>query len=341
MKCIAIRADGSFDKGMGHIMRCMSIAKEFKNRNIEPIFLIKKNENTEELLNLSNIKYRNIYSINLESEIEEIKEIFNEINPEYTLSDSYWISNEYLKSLKNISKMLISIDDNNLYQYPSDVVINYNLHSNDIEFKLKNNKLKMLLGSKYCMLRKEFQEAIPIKIKDKANKILIIMGGTDINSFSNIVLENLLRIDKNIKIDVVVAKSYKNEHILRCIEKDNNNVNIIYNPSNMVSVMKGCDLAISAGGTTVYELGCLGIPTILIPQVDNQISIAIKADELGLMINMGKYDCINLDDLNNTVIKLLDNIELRAKMHELCIDTIDNKGTLNVVNEIIKYKQQL
>lgn len=339
MRYIAIRADGSFDKGMGHIVRCLSVANEFKIRDIEPIFLTKEDKDTQSILNFNNIKYKKIFSKSLEGEIEEVKKIFNEINPEYTLTDSYWISNEYLKKLKVISNILISIDDNNLYQYPSDIIVNYNLHSSDINYNYKNKESKILLGSKYCMLRKEFQDACPIKIKDKVSKILIIMGGTDINSFSEKVLKNILNIDKSIIIDVVVSKLYKNKEILRCIEKNNDNVNIIFNPSNMVSVMKNCDLAISAGGTTIYELGSLGIPTILIPQVDNQIDIAIKANELGLMINMGKYDCLNLDNLNNSVIKLIDNTNERRKMNKLCIDMIDNKGTLNVVNEILKYKQ--
>ncbi|MCR8744766.1 UDP-2,4-diacetamido-2,4,6-trideoxy-beta-L-altropyranose hydrolase [Romboutsia lituseburensis] len=338
MELIAIRADGSFEKGMGHIIRCISLAKEFRNKNIVPIFVIKEDKITEEVLKTNKIDYITLKSGNLENEIKEIENIFKYINPKYTLTDSYWMSEKYLIKLKYISNILISVDDNNLYNYPSDIIINYNLHSKDLNYKLKNSKSKILLGCKYCMLRSEFQEKIPININNIVRKILIIMGGTDINSFSSVALDSLLKIDMNLKIDVIVANSYKCVTALREIQSKNNNVNLIFNPNNVADVMKNCDLAISAGGTTIYELGCLGIPTILVPQVDNQINSAKKANDLGMMINLGKYNCVNLYELNDTIIMLSNNKKIRQNMHNICLQYVDKNGNKNIVNEIIEYK---
>ena len=39
-----IRADGNTAIGMGHVMRCLSIADAMKDRNIEPVFMTADND---------------------------------------------------------------------------------------------------------------------------------------------------------------------------------------------------------------------------------------------------------------------------------------------------------
>ncbi len=341
MKCIGIRADGSADKGIGHIMRCIAIAQEFRDRGIKPIFIIKKNKSVSNLLSEHDIEYIDIKSIDIYSEIEEVEKILKTIKFDYFLTDSYWLNNEYLERLKRLSKILISIDDNSLYQYPSDIIINSNIYAKDLNYKFKNNNCITLLGTKYSMLRKEFQNINPIKIKSKVKRILVTMGGTDINNFTPIVLDSLSEIEDNVTIDVVVGSLFKCSEKLIDMARENKNINLIFNPTNMKEVMEKCDLAISASGTTAYELGVLGIPTILISQIDNQINIANKASDLGMMINLGKYDEIDSLEIYKIVKKLINDVDMRKRMNEIAISIIDSNGVRNIVNEIINYKYNI
>ncbi|RDY23316.1 UDP-2,4-diacetamido-2,4,6-trideoxy-beta-L-altropyranose hydrolase [Romboutsia maritimum] len=341
MKYIGIRADGDCNKGMGHIVRCTSIAKEFNARGIKPIFITKQNESVSDLLSSHNLQYINIKSIDIKDEIKEIEKILKGLKINCILTDSYWLSNEYLERLKMISKILISIDDNSLYEYPSDIVINANIHAKDLNYKLKNKSCVTLLGTKYSILRKEFQDINPIEIKPNVDRILVSMGGVDVNNFTPIALESLSKLKYNIIIDVVVSNVFKYKENLINIAKKNNNINLIFNPINMKEVMEKCDLAISASGTTIYELGVLGVPTILIPQVDNQVNIAKKANDLGMMINLGKYNEIDLSKINKAVIRLINNIDIRAKMSKISSSSIDSNGVINIVDEIIKYQHSL
>jgi UDP-2,4-diacetamido-2,4,6-trideoxy-beta-L-altropyranose hydrolase len=341
MKCIGIRADGSADKGMGHIMRCIAIAQEFRDRGTKPIFIIKKNKSVSNLLSEHDIEYINIKSIDIYSEIEEVDKILKTIKFDYFLTDSYWLNNEYLERLKRLSKILISIDDNSLYQYLSDIIINSNIYAKDLNYKFKNDNCITLLGTKYSILRKEFQNVNPIKIKSKVKRILVTMGGTDINNFTPIVLESLSEIEDNVTIDVIVGSLFKWSEKLIDMARENKNINLIFNPTNMKEVMEKCDLAISASGTTIYELGVLGIPTILIPQIDNQTNIANKASDLGMMINLGKYDEIDSLEIYKVVKKLIDDVDMRKKMNKIAVSTIDSSGVRNIVNEIINYKYNI
>lgn len=49
--------------------------------------------------------------------------------------------------------------------------------------------------------------------------------------------------------------------------------------------MEKCDVAISACGSTLYELAVCGVPTIGIIIADNQIGICEKLNNMGVIKN--------------------------------------------------------
>lgn len=334
MDKIAIRADGSSTIGMGHIIRCITLANEFKTRNIEVLFITKKNEIVNKLLYENNIKTVNIVTKNLYKEVKEVKEILVNNQIKSIIVDSYYLNEDYLLQLHNSCKLLISIDDNNLYKYPSDIIINGNIYATEMIYYKKDISVKLLLGSKYIILREEFRKSYPIKIKDKVENVLITMGGSDINSFTPIVINSIKDIDVN--INVIIGNGFKCTEEIQKACKDSSNTNLIYNPTNMADVMKENDIAISASGTTAYELGVLGIPTILIPQAENQIKLSQKVHELNMMLNMGDHRKIKDNEIKNTLLNLIKNKSMRERMNKLSTNFVDKNGVNRIVDEILE-----
>lgn len=336
IKKIAIRADGNSHTGMGHIMRCLVICKEFIRRNIETIFLVKYDTKLINILDENKIKYLIIENTNLKEEAINLCKIIKELNIDGILIDSYWINNEYLREIYNHVNLLISIDDNNLYDYPSHIIINGNIYGNDINYKLINENTKLLLGSDYAILSDEFTNETPIKIKDNVENILITMGGCDINNYTPIVINSISKI--NIPINVIIGPQFNNKKAIENIALSNQKINLFYNPNSMKTIMKNNDIAISASGTTTYELGVLGIPTILIYQADNQENIAKKTSELGMMINLGYFKDVKEAEIYDSLLDLVSNKKKREDMSNKCIKNIGRTGVIKIVDEILKYK---
>lgn len=337
MKRIGIRADGSSHIGMGHIMRCLVICKEFIRRNIETIFLVKYDEKVIEILNTNKIKYEIVKSENLKDEAKIVCDCIKNLKLDAVLIDSYWISNKYLKEIYNHTNLLISIDDNNLYDYPSHIILNANIYAKDINYKLINPKTKLLLGCKYVILRGEFIEESPIIIKDKVKNILVTMGGSDINNYTPTVLESISKTDN--QINVIVGPQFQNIEVIKDIALNNKNINLIYNPKSVKDIMKKNDIAISAAGTTTYELAVLGIPTILICQADNQENIVRKTNDLKMMINLGNFKNVKKEDIYNSLLYLINNKSKREDMSKRCIENVGRRGVINIVDEILKYSK--
>ncbi|WP_099190190.1 UDP-2,4-diacetamido-2,4,6-trideoxy-beta-L-altropyranose hydrolase [Tepidibacter mesophilus] len=332
---IAIRADGGEGKGMGHIMRCMALSKELKKRGFNIIFLTKNNENVNEVLKCNGFNYINLYSDNLEEEIDEVKNIINKENLHIIITDSYWLSSEYLYEIRKSVKLLISIDDNNLYKYPSNIVINGNIYAEDLKYEKVFDDTKFLLGTNYILLREEFRNVSKIKIKKNVENILITMGGNDINNYTSFILNSLKKLDVN--LNVIVGPGFKCIDDLKEIAYKNDNVILIFNPSNIKDIMIKNDIAISAAGITTYELGVLGIPTILIVQADNQIKVAEKMNELGAMMDLGWFKDIRDRELSDRVKYLIENYILRKDFNNKSSKLISFAGVENIISNIDNY----
>ena len=102
--------------------------------------------------------------------------------------------------------------------------------------------------------------------------------------------------------------------------------------------MRKNDVAISAAGTTTYELGVLGIPTILICQADNQENIGRKTKEREMMISLGNFNQVEEQQIYDNLLYLINNKSKREDMSKKCIQNVGRKGVVNIVDEILNYK---
>lgn len=333
MNLIGIRTTGGKNKGMGHIVRCSTIAKELEKRYFKVLFIIDNDPSIIRFLEDKHFSYRVLKSNNLCDEVNEMEYLFIKHNIDTLITDSYWLSDDYLLSIRKLCKYLISIDDLNLYNYPSDIVINYNLYADELNYN-KNNNIKYLLGGNFSLLRDEFQDNRTIDIKKNCKNILVTMGGTDINNYTLNILKSIYNI-KDININVVVNSSFKNLTNIYTFTQNKDNISLIYNPENMKDVMLQNDIAISSGGTTVYELVSLLIPSILIIQATNQILLCEKIDSINAGINAGCFNDLSLERLKLITIEFLNNYEKRKILSHNCKNIISHNGVKNIVNEII------
>ena len=92
------------------------------------------------------------------------------------------------------------------------------------------------------------------------------------------------------------------------------------------------DVAISAGGTSSYELAYFGIPNIIITVAGNQENIANEMNEKQVSISIGSKKEFNKEILLDKVKELIINYSLRRNMSENGKRMIDGNGKIRVVD---------
>lgn len=104
----------------------------------------------------------------------------------------------------------------------------------------------------------------------------------------------------------------------------------------MRSLMLQCDAAISAGGTTLFELCACGIPAVTYVLADNQVQNAASFEEAGLMLNAGdiRKDRQFAARFFEYLQALIPDQPLRQRMAEQMQALVDGNGALRLAKVI-------
>ncbi|WPC41017.1 UDP-2,4-diacetamido-2,4,6-trideoxy-beta-L-altropyranose hydrolase [Clostridium sp. JS66] len=319
---ICIRADGGSNIGMGHIIRTIVLAQEFKNRGNEVFYACKVDKTLSEKYKagIEKIKEEGFEVIELNE--KSLKNDIRNINADCIITDSYDVDEEYFDIVKESFKVSGCLDDENICKYFNvDFLINQNPYAETLNYKV-NSCTKMLLGTKYAILRDEFRNVKKKNINKYIRDIMITVGGSDNNNLS----EKIIKSFKNLKecnIHLVVGSGFKYKDELKKYES--NNIKL-YENVIMSKLMKRCDVAVSSCGSTLYELAACGTPTIGIVVADNQVMAAKAMDKLGII----KYESIeNIDKTLKTLTE-----EKRKQMSSIAVKLVDVNGYKNIVNNI-------
>ena len=325
------RVNASPNIGFGHLIRCSALAEAIQENSGEVIFATNYPNEISKTIRHFKYKVLDLSSFPPFSQKELIfllESLRKFSSHKVFIVDSYDVNPEYLRYIKeNFPNMLlVAIDDLGDKVYPVDILINGNLYAEKLDY-IEQRKLgtKLLLGPKYLLLRKKFHDCSPHKIRDDVKDILVTFGGSDIVGLTEKVLSILVNVSLD-KVRIHTVLGYGSE---RAIEKEfKGNSNIYFyrnlNAIEMRGLMEKADLAISAGGSSLYELANCGVPSIAIPVADNQVMLAEEMERHGI-IDLVKFDDNFTRNLAEKILLLFNCKENRMKMQEKAITLICNR----------------
>ncbi len=335
---ILIRVDGNRHIATGHLMRTLTIAKECVRRNV-PVHFVVADEESERILK-SLCGLGESFKITVlqsdyrcpEEELPVLTEMLKQERPEALLLDSYFVTAHYLEILGKYTKVFY-LDDIRSFDYPVDTVINYDVIMPEDLPLYQNAYMKsqrQLLGAAYTPLREQFRET-PYAVKEKVRDILITTGGTDEDNLTGKILESVLAVrDETITVHIVIGALNRHRERLKEAIREQKGICLHEGVQNMAELMNRCDLAISAAGTTLYELCAVGVPTICFTMAANQIPGAESfARSQAVVYERGQ-------DFGQQIKKLTDSPDLRRQQSEIMRRLVDGKGTARIVDELLK-----
>jgi spore coat polysaccharide biosynthesis predicted glycosyltransferase SpsG len=193
-------------------------------------------------------------------------------------------------------------------------VINGNAYAGDLDYLSYYGDTEFLLGTDYLLLREEFRNLPEMEVRDKVHNILVTVGGYDMRNLTPKIIKALSELDldeindqyldkKNLHIDVVIGPSFDNiKEIVKAVQKSKLDISLNFNVKKMSKLMIKSDIAISSGGSTLYELAVTKTPALVLLQAENQVRVAEKLDGQSI-INLGFDNSVNIIKLS--IIKLI------------------------------------
>ena len=100
----------------------------------------------------------------------------------------------------------------------------------------------------------------------------------------------------------------------------------------MQDVMKNHDLAVTAAGITIFELACIGVPSIIVCSERFEIKTAEIMEKNHFGINLGFGKDVSIKKISDEINDLILNYDLRVKMNLNGKKLVDGKGSKRVVS---------
>ena len=330
---LGIRADANGIIASGHVMRCVAIAEQIEKRG-EAVMFITADHFPDELLNQKGFKHVCLESDwqNKNVELGALDTVIKDYDIATLLVDSYQVTKEYLEALHKRVRIAY-IDDLYMFEYPVDIIINYAIDADSFAYKKYTDRQpQLLIGPEYTPLRKEFQN-IKACVNPEVKNVIITTGGSDNYHIILKLVEKITKIKEwnNISFHIIVGRffHYEDTATLEYQCSSNNNIKLHKNVKNMAEIMVSCDLAVSAGGTTLAEICACGLPCVCFAIADNQIDGVTSYGKLGIMACAGDIRQ-NIDNGIETIFTqialLINNYNIRKQYSSKGSDLIDGSG---------------
>ena len=332
-----VRADASAEIGSGHVMRCLALAQAWKNAADRVIFVTASDSSFLESRILS--QGMEVVRLNAQAasteDAKQTAELAQEANARWVVVDGYQFGAEYQRTIKKAGLKLLFIDDNgHAASYHADIVLNQNVHASAELYEKRDAHTRLLLGPKYSLLRREFLKWQSWKrdMPEVARRLLVTMGGGDPVNATSEVIEALQQIGiDGLEVAVVLGETNPhNERVEAGIRNSQVPIRLQKAVTDMSELMAWADSAVSAAGSTCWELAFMSLPNIALVIADNQEAVARQLDSAGILINLGWHSDLQRTELTREVKRLLLSKELRQAMSDRGRDLVDGKGAARV-----------
>ncbi|MBR3622981.1 MAG: UDP-2,4-diacetamido-2,4,6-trideoxy-beta-L-altropyranose hydrolase [Selenomonadaceae bacterium] len=332
---VVIRVDSSFLIGSGHLMRCLTLAEQLRQKGVYDIVFVSRNLEGNLCSLIKSLGFtlvtlpKHDANPNLEGyatwltvsqELDAKETIFAISRPQkvdWLIVDSYAIDETWENMLRPFVNHIMAIDDLANRKHNVDALLDQNFSPNreKVYEGLVPKECSLLMGLDYLLLRDEFYVAKKEMRQRNGgiDRILVFFGGADLTDETSKTLE-AMEYFPEIYVDVAVGGS--NPHAEKIADRcrTHEKWKYHYQVDYMASLMANADLAIGAGGTATWERCFLELPSLVVSIADNQSGGGEYYDSLGIWKYLGESKSVSALDIVSAVKEICRTSKLYGKM---------------------------
>ena len=325
-------------------MRCVALAQEWRRRGAEAAFVA--NELTPAVAGRLASEHINVYR--RQDCGEHFSRLIDQFNPDWIVID---LAPGVAHDDGGLSgRSILVVDDTG--QCPThhpDLILNQNSFATNISYDV-SPAATVLRGLHYLLLRDEFvsEAAMTIRAEGMARRLaavsrppttLLILGATDplqkllpmTRQLSALIRKGLLS-----RLHVVASSDHLDCAELSRLEEHEPLISLHMDVTDMPTLLADIDLAVTSGGTTVWELAYMGIPSVVVASSSMEKRMIADIEGACGFKNIGLLDEIDEPTMTATVEAAAGDNRWRRAAIQQSSTTIDGMGRTRVVDEMLK-----
>ncbi|GJM26162.1 MAG: UDP-2,4-diacetamido-2,4,6-trideoxy-beta-L-altropy ranose hydrolase [Phycisphaerae bacterium] len=338
---LLIRCDASTQIGLGHLMRCLALAECLRDLGVRAEFATgKMSAFAGDTLEASGFRSHLLSDAERgfdRTAAESVLALMSNCGFESILVDHYDAGTEYFQTLADRCHIVCAIDDQAIRNFSRvDWILNPNPGVEAREYNVSDDS-DVLIGSEYALIRRQFLELRNSKRASRNGdrlRVLIQFGGSDTSEVCHRVLRWFNRVSSPCSIRCIIAD--QQDDAAKVHESDVHDIATFSNVQNVAAHMQWADIAIGAGGSSCWELCCLGVPMIIGELSPDQARIAQKLNGKGAAIHLGHWNQVGESQFVEAVYRLTNDESHREQMGSVGRQLVDGQGAIRAAQSITK-----
>lgn len=341
---LVVRADATTEVGTGHMMRTLALGQAWTDAGgrvawfvgAAPASLLERIEG--EGMEVGRVSGRPGSAADADALREALAADIGAV----AVVDGAQFDEGFLNALGDVAGRVMVIDDMaDRTAYPVGLLLNQNAHADRAEYPA-DATCRFLLGTRYVLLRREFVSAPPPRTTPTvARHLLVTFGGSDPTGMTTKTIEALRRLPESIRstirVRIIVGAANRDEAPIGSAVADPDlgfRATIERGVTDMPAQMAWADLAITSGGSTVWELARAGCPALVVETVPVEGRLVSGLARVGLFGHLGPGTELDPRALADEIAAKAEDVAWRAKMSARGMDLIDGKGARRVVEAL-------
>jgi UDP-2,4-diacetamido-2,4,6-trideoxy-beta-L-altropyranose hydrolase len=330
---LLIRADAGIRMGTGHVMRCLALAQAWQDLGGRVTFAIAAcPAGIEERLRAEQVEVVRL-DVDPASEADACATVDTATvrGSTWVVADGYHFDARYHKTIKKLGLRLLTLDDfGTLEHYWADIVLNQDPIADVRLYDRRESYTRILLGTQYAFVRREFrrQPRHSRQIQAVARRLLVTLGGSDPDNVTEIVIGSLNAVNVDcLETTVLVGPSNPHGRRLEAAAAScRRDIRLLRNPSNIPELMTWCDVAVTAGGSTLWELAYFYVPSIVLLIAENQEPAVGLLHDRGACLRLGSGNLVDPSQLSSAITALCHDRARRAALGAQLGTAADGQG---------------
>jgi spore coat polysaccharide biosynthesis predicted glycosyltransferase SpsG len=336
---IFFRVDGGRSVGMGHVVRCLWLARALRDTYDSPVsFCMAQDE-----IGISIVQGRGWPVLRVAS--EEMGEV--EGDALIIIIDlPGGVPAEAVRSLRqsNPRSLVVLMDGTCTGRIEADLVVS------PIERLPQPSSWRGFRGQRYegpayAILDPAFAR-VPRRWSSVVSepRILVTMGGSDPYGLTLQALRALDSMPDSMEepfhVTVAIGPAFLHDVELRTWLAGARRQYECRREDSLLDLMVNSDLALVSFGTTVYELAAAGLPAIALSITEDHAQSAEVFAQNGSLMHLGLFSSVSAAQIRSAVQELLNNPQLRLEMARRGQALVDGKGAERVAKLLVARIQE-
>ncbi len=320
---VAIWTEGGRKIGLGHLRRCLIIARQLRVIGARVLFLVNNDPVAIKWITKDGFRFKNA-GRNKEPcrniACDRIKAVLLDTKKPVARLIDYFKKNACkVIVMDNLTPARLRAD---ILIFPS-VVFEKNMCQRGFAGKVFSGAGFIPLADSYVNAR---AKASRLKLRPPF-QVLVTMGGSDPHQLTYKVASALLPIKEFLRVKLVIGPAFSVDRRLVKLEKARpSNIEFIRGSDDLSAIMAESHVAITALGTTLHELASVGVPAVIIANFKSDKKDMAIYRNLKINMPLGYYKDLTAQDIRNAVRALVSVPQRWGKLRQRSRNIVNGNG---------------